>query len=122
MLIDDVHIFLILPFNELQTVMSTEVIFKSVLTNLFQLSVVYHRRRLREIFRKHYNPFKTNVVWTNDLSEQLINDLRLHLSWDLGVRTFDWSREAIGTRIIYRFKELGIFLFMKHVISNDLTN
>ena len=124
MLIDDVHIFLILPFNELQTVMSTEVIFKSVLTNLFQLSVVYHRRRLREIFRKHYNPFKTNVVWTNDLSEQLINDLRLHLSWDLGVRTgtFDWSREVIGTRIIYRFKELGIFLFMKHVISNDLTN
>ena len=122
MLIDDVHIFLILPFNELQTVMSTEVIFKSVLTNLFQLSVVYHRRRLREIFRKHYNPFKTNVVWTNDLSERLINDLRLHLSWDLGVRTFDWSREAIGTRIIYRFKELGIFLFMKHVISNDLTN
>ena len=122
MLIDDVHIFLILPFNELQTVMSTEVIFKSVLTNLFQLSVVYHRRRLREIFRKHYNPFKTNVVWTNDLSERLINDLRLHLSWDLGVRTFDWSREAIGTRIIYRFKELGIFLFMKHVIINDLTN
>ena len=124
MLIDDVHIFLILPFNELQTVMSTEVIFKSVLTNLFQLSVVYHRRRLREIFRKHYNPFKTNVVWTNDLSEQLINDLRLHLSWDLGVRTgtFDWSREVIGTRIIYRFKELGIFLFMKHVIINALTN
>ena len=122
MLIDDVHTFLILPFNELQTAMSTEVIFKSVLTNLFQLSVVYHRRRLREIFRKHYNPFKTNVVWTNDLSERLINDLRLHLSWDLGVRTFDWSREAIGTRIIYRFKELGIFLFMKHVISNDLTN
>ena len=122
MLIDDVHIFLILPFNELQTAMSTEVIFKSVLTNLFQLSVVYHRRRLREIFRKHYNPFKTNVVWTNDLSERLINDLRLHLSWDLGVRTFDWSREAIGTRIIYRFKELGIFLFMKHVIINDLTN
>ena len=122
MLIDDVHIFLILPFNELQTVMSTEVIFKSVLINLFQLSVVYHRRRLREIFRKHYNPFKTNVVWTNDLSERLINDLRLHLSWDLGVRTFDWSREAIGTRIIYRFKELGIFLFMKHVIINALTN
>ena len=116
--------FLILPFNELQTAMSTEFIFKSVLTNLFQLSVVYHRRRLREIFRKHYNPFKTNVVWTNDLSEQLINDLRLHLSWDLGVRTgtFDWSREVIGTRIIYRFKELGIFLFMKHVIINDLTN
>jgi len=102
--------------------MSTEVIFKSVLTNLFQLSVMYHRRRLREIFRKHYNPFKTNAVWTNDLSERLINDLRLHLSWDLGVRAFDWSKEEIGTRIIYRFKELGIFLFMKHVIINDLTN
>ena len=59
-------------------------------------------------------------MWTKDLSEREINDLRLHLSWDLGVRTFVWSREAGGTRIIYRFKELGIFLFLQHVVlSND---
>ena len=80
---------------------------------------MYHRRRLRELFRAHFKPFKTDEVWTKSLSEQVINDLRLHLSWDLGIRVFDWSREAIGTKIIYRFKELGILLFMKKVIFDD---
>ena len=89
------------------------------LTNLFQFSVQYHRRRMREIFRKYYKPSNTKEVWTKRLSEQVINDLRLHLSWDLGLRTFNWTREAVGTRIIYRFKELGILLFMKKVILDD---
>ena len=60
----------------------------------------------------YYNPFKTNAVWTKDLPERLINDLRLHLSWDLGLRTFDWSREAIGTRVICRFKESGVLILV----------
>ena len=98
--------------------MST-VIQKDTLTNLFHLSLRYHRRRLREIFRKHYKPFNTEHVWTRDLSDEVISDLRLHLSWDLGLRTFNWSREAVGTRILYRFKELGILLFMKKVILDD---
>ena len=58
-------------------------------------------------------------MWTRDLSDEVISDLRLHLSWDLGLRTFNWSREAVGTRILYRFKELGILLFMKQVILDD---
>ena len=99
----------------------SDLISKSTLTNLFRTSVVYHRRRLREMFRAHYNPNKTHVVWTKDLPEKVINDLRLHLSWDLGVRTFQWSKEAVGTRILYRFQELGILLFLKHVIINDVT-
>ena len=49
----------------------------------------------------------------------MINDLRLHLSWDLGVRVFHWSREAVGTRILLRFNELGILLFMKQIIRDD---
>ena len=102
----------------LETTMSN-VIQKDTLTNLFQFSVQYHRRRLRELFREHYNPFNTEHVWTKCLSERVINDLRLHLSWDLGVRTFQWSKEAVGTRILYRFKELGILLFMKKVILDD---
>ena len=100
--------------------MTDEVISKSVMTNLFHRSVMYHRRRLREIFRIYYNPWGDNLsVWTTHLPEQVIEDLRLHLSWDLGLRTFDWGREAIGTRIIYRFKELGILLFMKKIIKDD---
>ena len=107
--------------SSLQRTAMAEVISKDVLTNLFDLSVKYHRRRLREIFRKHYKPIKTDRVWTKDLPQQVIDDLRLHLSWDLGIRTFTWSREAIGTRIICRFKELGILLFMRKVILDDTT-
>ena len=51
----------------------------------------------------HYNPHQSTAVWTKDLPQRLIDDLRLHLSWDLGLRTFTWSREAIGTRIIHGF-------------------
>ena len=97
----------------------TEVISKNTLTNLFQKSVGFHRRRLREIFRKYYKPFRTDKVWTKDLPDQVINDLRLHLSWDLDQRVFDWSKEVIGTKITCRFKELGIFLFMKKMIFDD---
>ena len=71
------------------------------------------------MFRQHYTPFETGVVWTSGLSEQVINELRLHLSWDLGVRVFRWSREAVGTRILLRFNELGILLFMKKIIRDD---
>ena len=44
--------------------------------------------------------------------------------WDhiLFICTFTWSREAIGTRIIYRFKELGTLLFMKKIITDDRNN
>ena len=97
----------------------TDVIFKDTLTNMFQLSVLYHRRKLRELFRKYYNPLKTDGVWTSDLSDKVICDLRLHLSWDLGLRTFDWSKEAIGTRIILRFQEMIILLFITKVILDD---
>ena len=103
--------------------MTDEVVSKSVLTNLFHLSVGCHRRRLREIFRLYYNPWGNDQsVWTKHLPQQVMDDLRLHLSWDLGLRTFDWSREAIGTRIIHRFKELGVLLFMKKIIKDDRKN
>ena len=112
------YTLLLLTTSTNYTTMS-EYISKSTLTNLFHTSIGYHRRRLRELFREHYNPFNTEHVWTKHLSERVINDLRLHLSWDLGVRTFQWSKEAVGTRILYRFKELGILLFMKKVILDD---
>ena len=92
------------------------------LTDLFRVSRQHHRMRLREIFRKHYDPLNERAVWTKHLPEQVIKDLRLHLSWDLGIRTFTWSREAIGTRIICRFKELGTLLFMKKIITDDRNN
>ena len=99
----------------------SEFISKITLSNLFHTSLGYHRRRLREIFRSYYKP-NADVVWTTNIPQQVINDLLLHLSWDLGHRVFYMNREQLGTRITCRFKELGTFLFMKHVIVNDLTN
>ena len=96
-----------------------DLIPKSTLTNLFQFSRHYHRRRLRKMFRVHFNPFKTDVVWTKDLSDRVISELRLHLSWDLGLRMFHLNREQLGTRIICRFQDLGILLFMKKIIVDD---
>ena len=92
---------------------------KTTLSNLFRVSLVYHRRRLREIFRTYYKPLNADAVWTKNLPQQVINDLRLHLSWDLGQRVFYFNREQLGTRIIYRFRELGILLFMKKIIQDD---
>ena len=100
----------------------TKRVHTDTLTNLFHCSVVYHRRRLRELFRSYFNPFNTDVVWTKDLPQHVINDLRLHLSWDLGHRMFYLNREQLGTRVIVRFQELGILLFMKKIIIDDNNN
>ena len=96
-----------------------KTIHTDTLTDLFRVTRQYHRRRLREMFRKYYEPVNARAVWTKQLPKQVVDDLRLHLSWDLGIRTFTWNREQIGTRIIYRFKELGILLFMKKIITDD---
>ena len=98
----------------------SELISKNTLSNLFQNSLGYHRRRLRDIFRTHYKPVNPVAVWTKDLPQQVINDLRLHLSWDLGQRMFFLNREQLGTRVIVRFQELGILLFLKHVIISEM--
>ena len=105
--------------RKMSTVYDKQLISKTTLTNLFHSSVVYHRKRLRQMFRAYFNPFNTTVVWTKDLPQHVINDLRLHLSWDLGQRMFYLNREQLGTRIIVRFQELGILLFLKHVIINE---
>ena len=93
--------------------------FKGHLTSLFKNTERYHKRKLRELFRRHYDPSVNDCVWTTHLSEDVVNELRLHLSWELGIRTFQWGREAVGTRILIRFEELGILLFMKHIIKQD---
>ena len=49
-----------------------------------------------------------------------MEELRLHLSWELHINTFQWGRAAVGTRIILRFEELGMLLFVKHVIKKEL--
>ena len=121
-----IHTFLISLVDEQRTTMLTDnnnrvqFISRTQMTSLFQHSEVYHRRRLRELFRIYYKPDKADDEWTKDLSEHVINDLRLHLSWDLKIKMFDLNRKQIGKRIVFRFRELGILLFLKNVIKYDL--
>ena len=95
---------------------------KRRLKNLFTRTEVYHKtRRLKVMFRDHYCPNKNDDEWTSNLTTNTMNDIRLHLSWELGVDTYGWSREKVAETIVSRYKKLGIFLFLRHVIINDLT-
>ena len=98
---------------------TVQFVSKSHLSSLFQDTERYHKKKLREYFLRYYDPSDHDCIWTKHLAEDVMKDIRLHLAWELHLNTSQWSREAIGTRILLRFKELGILLFMKHVIKQD---
>ena len=66
-------------------------------------------------------PDDRDDAWTSNLTTKQMNDIRLHLSWELGMDTFGWSREKVAESIVSRYKKLGVFLFLKHVVVTDLT-
>ena len=74
------------------------------------------------MFREHYRPDDTDDAWTRDLTTRQMDDIRLHLSWELGMDTFGWSREKVAESIVNRYKKQGIFLFLKHVVVTDFAN
>ena len=94
---------------------------KSLLRPLFHRTENYHKFMLKTMFREHYRPNGSDNAWTRHLTERQMNDIRLHLSWELGMDTFEWSRERVAASIVNRYKKLGIFLFLKHVVVTDLT-
>ena len=56
---------------------------------LFRLTQQHHKKCLRNLFLKHYTPlvkkgFKPNKHWATHLPTNVMNDLRLHLSWVRG--------------------------------------
>ena len=89
---------------------------------LFARSENYHKKRLKEMFRQYYCPCGDDDAWTRRLTTNTMNDIRLHLSWELGMNTFEWSRKKVAQAIVSRYKKLGIFLFLKHVVITDLTS
>ena len=95
---------------------------KMYLQPLFRRSASYHRRMLRSTFRANYNPHLSDRFWTINLSEHVMSELRLHLSWELGISTFTWTREEVGTRLLRRFKKSGILLFLIHVIKKEMNH
>ena len=94
---------------------------KSLLSNLFTRTETYHKWMLKTMFRDHYRPDESDDAWTRHLTTKQMNDIRLHLSWELGMDTFGWSREKVAESIVRRYKKIGIFLFLKHVVITDLT-
>ena len=94
---------------------------KSLLKNLFTRTEIYHKWMLKSMFRDHYRPYDSDDAWTRHLTTKQMNNIRLHLSWELGMDTFGWSREKVAESIVSRYKKLGIFLFLKHVVVTDLT-
>ena len=91
---------------------------KLELSTLFQRTKRYHKRRLREMFREHYEPSRGDE-WTVNLSDEVVQDLRLHLSWVEGLNVFHWGRRHVGKEILNRFDNSGILIFLIHVIKND---
>ena len=85
---------------------------------LFKTTKTYHRRRLKEKFLKYYKPWRTGN-WTSRVSKSTLNDLRLHLSWELGTNTFHWNKYQVGNGIIDHYKRLGTLTFMIQMINNN---
>ena len=76
-----------------------KVMYKMQLSLLFRKTEEYHQNELKLLFQQHYRPMKSDEVnnkWASNLSESILNKLRLHLSWSMGINTFEWDRHNIG--------------------------
>ena len=87
------------------------IIYKIQLSLLFRKTEEYHENSLKELFHKHHRPTSSdeeNKNWTSNSSESTLNDLRLHLSWSMGINTFEWDRHNIGEQTIVTLKKLKL--------------
>ena len=96
-----------------------QFISKAAMSNLFKRSLAYHRTQMRKLFRTHYCPFRRDDQWICPLPEGVVNEFRLHLSWDLGVGVFHWSRSQVATKILQRYEQLGILKFLRAIAIQE---
>ena len=57
-----------------------------------------------------------NKKWTSNVTPSDMYDLRIHLSWVLGMKVFSWTNEKIGRKILRVFKRSGELKFMINAI------
>ena len=91
-------------------------------SRLFINTKMYHRRQLRALFERYYQSNKGSN-WTIHLSEEIIADLRLHLSWEMGMNVFDYHKfpkYIPGQMVIDKLKFLGILPFILEAIENNM--
>ena len=44
-------------------------------------------------------------------------DLRIHLSWVIGMKTFDWEERKVGKTILELYQKTNQFHFMNHMVK-----
>ena len=80
---------------------------------LFRITQEHHKNCLRKLFLKHYEPsvingtLKINNNWTSDVGKNVLDHLRLHLTWVLKGEVFHWTDEQIGKKTLRMFPLLG---------------
>ena len=96
-----------------------QFLMKDQMSSLFKETEKYHRKSLRTMFRKYYWPMRDDDEWTIGISQDVIQNFKLHLSWEIGHNCFNMNRIQIGLLILKRYKTLGILKFLKQVIVNE---
>ena len=89
-------------------------------TKLYQATQQHHKKRLQEVFLRHYEPlvkgFSPNLHWTLHVPTEVLSDLRLHLSWVFGGDVTHWTDGQIGIKIVKMYKESGLLPMLTNEI------
>ena len=87
-----------------------KVIYRTQQSLLYRKTEEYHENSLKRLFCKHYQPTcsdDVNKEWTFRLPESTLNELRLHLSWTMGINTFEWDRRNVAEQTLITLQQLG---------------
>ena len=91
---------------------------------LFLETRKYHSRTMKQMFLKHYQPrpsgMKLNKKWTRNMSVSDMFDLRIHLTWVLGMKVFNWSNNKIGRAVLRVYSRTGELTFLINVVRNNM--
>jgi hypothetical protein len=90
---------------------------------LFLETRKFHKRAMKKIFLKSYKPLPNggkNRSWTLDVDISTMTDLRIHLSWVIGMKVFHCDSRKIGKKILKIYKRTGELKFLLHVIKTNL--
>ena len=71
------------------------------------------------MFRKYYWPIRADDEWTIGISHDVIQEFKLHLSWELGRNVFHLNRTQIGLDILKHYENLGVLVFLKKIIRDE---
>ena len=92
---------------------------------LFLETLRFHKRAMKQIFLKNYKPLpngRKNRSWTLDVDTSTMKDLRVHLSWVIGMKMFNCNSRTIGKKILKIYKRTGELTFLVHMIKNNLVS